>query len=157
VHTPTPSQRAAIEAEPKPLLVVAGPGSGKTFCLIERIRFLIEAHGTAPERICAFTFTNKAAEEIAPRLDQLGPSASLVKRTTIHKFCVDLLREHGARVGVEPGFGIADDEYQLQVLWRLEANPKKREALPKRFSLHRLRGDELHHDPRCVSRSTSDS
>ncbi|HEU4995414.1 MAG TPA: UvrD-helicase domain-containing protein, partial [Gemmatimonadaceae bacterium] len=142
-HTPTPSQRDAIEATLRPLLVVAGPGSGKTFCLIERIRFLIARHEVAPERICAFTFTNKAAEEIAARLEQLGPSASLVKRTTIHKFCVDLLREHGRRVGVEPGFGIADDEYQMQVLWRLEANPKKREALPKRFSLHRLRGDEL--------------
>jgi len=143
---PTDSQRAAIEAEPRPLLVVAGPGSGKTFCLIERIRFLIEEHRVAPESICAFTFTNKAAEEIAARLDQLGATASLVKRTTIHKFCVDLLREHGRRVGVEPGFGIADDDYQMQVLWRLEANPKKREALPKRFSLHRLRGDELHRE-----------
>lgn len=146
MHTPTPSQRAAIEADPKPLLVVAGPGSGKTLCLIERIRFLIEHHGVAPERICAFTFTNKAAEEIAGRLDQLGPKAALVKRTTIHKFCVDLLREHGRHVGLEPGFGIADDEYQLQVLWRLEANPKKRAALPKRFSLHRLRGDELYRE-----------
>jgi DNA helicase-2/ATP-dependent DNA helicase PcrA len=146
VHPPTSSQRTAIEADPKPLLVVAGPGSGKTFCLIERIRFLIEKHGLAPERICAFTFTNKAAEEIAARLDQLGEAAALVKRTTIHRFCVDLLREHGRRVGVEPGFGIADDEYQLQVLWRLEANPAKRNALPKRFSLHRLRGDELYHE-----------
>src|SRR6266513_4891982 len=97
-HAPALSQRAAIEADPKPLLVVAGPGSGKTFCLIERIRLLIEAHAVGPEHICAFTFTNKAAEEIADRLDQLGPSASLVKRTTIHKFCVDLLREHGRRV-----------------------------------------------------------
>lgn len=123
--------------------MVAGPGAGKTFCLIERIRHLIEVRGVAPERICAFTFTNKAAEEIAARLEQLGPRAALVRRTTIHKLCVDLLREHGARVGVPQGFGVADDEYQMQVLWRLEANPAKRNALPKRFSLHRLRGDEL--------------
>jgi DNA helicase-2/ATP-dependent DNA helicase PcrA len=142
VYTPTASQRSAIEANPKPLLVVAGPGSGKTFCLIERIRFLIERHGVAPERICAFTFTNKAAEEIASRLDQVE-DAGLVKRTTIHKFCVDLLRENGRHIGIEPGFGVADDEYQMQVLWRLEANPAKRNALPKYFSLFRLRGDEL--------------
>src|ERR1044072_9329105 len=96
VRTPTPSQRAAIEADLRPLLVVAGPGSGKTFCLIERVRFLIEQKGIAPERICAFTFTNKAAEEIASRLELLGPRAALVRRTTIHKLCVDLLREHGA-------------------------------------------------------------
>ncbi|MGH7678358.1 MAG: UvrD-helicase domain-containing protein, partial [Gemmatimonadaceae bacterium] len=142
MHTPTSSQRNAIEATPRPLLVVAGPGSGKTFCLIQRIRFLIEAHRVAPDRICAFTFTNKAAEEIASRLEKL-PGAELVKRTTIHKFCVDLLREHGRRIGIEPGFGVADDEYQMQVLCRLEANPAKRNALPKYFSLHRLRGDEL--------------
>jgi DNA helicase-2/ATP-dependent DNA helicase PcrA len=145
VHIATPSQRDAIGAHRKPLLVVAGPGSGKTFCLIERIRFLIEAQGVAPDRICAFTFTNKAAEEIASRLEKL-PGAELVKRTTIHKFCVDLLREHGRRIGIEPGFGVADDEYQMQVLWRLEANPAKRNALPKYFSLHRLRGDELRHE-----------
>jgi ATP-dependent DNA helicase UvrD/PcrA len=145
VHTPTVSQRAAIEGEAKPLLVVAGPGSGKTFCLIERIRFLIEAHGVPAERICAFTFTNKAAEEIAARLDEV-PNAALVKRTTLHKLCVDLLREHGERLGIPPGFGIADDEYQMSVLWRLESNPAKRNALPKRFTLHRLRGEELHRE-----------
>jgi DNA polymerase III epsilon subunit family exonuclease len=145
VQIPSGSQRAAIEGERKPLLVVAGPGSGKTFCLIERIRFLIRAQGIAPERICAFTFTNKAAEEIAARLDQV-PNAALVKRTTIHKLCVDLLREHGERLGIPPGFGIADDEYQMSVLWRLESNPAKRNALPKRFTLHRLRGDELHRE-----------
>jgi len=145
-HSPTDSQRGAIEAPLQPLLVVAGPGSGKTFCLIERIRFLIERHRVAPERICAFTFTNKAAEEIATRLKLLGPRAALVRRTTIHKLCVDLLREHGRRVGMEQGFGIADDEYQMQVLWRIEANPAKRNALPKRFSLHRLRGDELYRE-----------
>jgi DNA polymerase III epsilon subunit family exonuclease len=144
-HAPTDSQRAAIEGELKPLLVVAGPGSGKTFCLIDRIRFLIEAHGVAPDRICAFTFTNKAAEEIASRLDRVR-NAELVKRTTIHRFCVDLIREHGRRVGIEPGFGIADDEYQMSVLWRLESNPAKRNGLPKRFSLHRLRGEELHRE-----------
>ena len=139
-HLATASQRAAIEGEPKPLLVVAGPGSGKTFCLIERIRFLIETHRVPAERICAFTFTNKAAEEIAARLDEV-PNAALVKRTTIHKLCVDLLREHGERLGIPPGFGIADDEYQMGVLFRLESNPARRNALPKRFSLHRLRAD----------------
>ena len=70
---PTDSQRRAIEADPQPLLVLAGPGAGKTYCLTERIRFLIDAHAADPSRICAFTFTNKAAEEIATRLErQLG-------------------------------------------------------------------------------------
>src|SRR5690348_1858702 len=67
---PSPSQALAIEAEPRSLLVLAGPGAGKTFCLTERIRFLIERHRFDPARICAFTFTNKAAGEIAVRLER---------------------------------------------------------------------------------------
>ncbi len=53
---PSPSQRRAIEAEPRALLVLAGPGAGKTFCLTERIGYLIEHYGFDPSRICAFTF-----------------------------------------------------------------------------------------------------
>src|SRR5467141_3230962 len=65
---PLPQQRLAIEAPLGPVLVVAGPGAGKTFCLIARINHLINTLGIAPERICAVTFTNRAAEEIAVRL-----------------------------------------------------------------------------------------
>src|SRR2546423_6014023 len=67
-HVPSPSQREAIEADAAPLLVLAGPGAGETFCLIERIRYLIAGLGLPPERLCAFTFTKKAAREIARRL-----------------------------------------------------------------------------------------
>ena len=142
-HSPTASQRAAIEAEGRPLLVVAGPGSGKTFCLIERIRFLIEAHAVAPDRIIAFTFTNKAAEEIATRLDELGEAATRVRRTTIHKFCVDVLREHGTRINVDPGFGIADEEYQCALLAQLGSSVRNHKGLLQLFARHRLRGDPL--------------
>jgi DNA polymerase III epsilon subunit family exonuclease len=142
-NAPSESQRAAIEAEPGPQLVIAGPGAGKTFCLIERIRHLIERQGTPAERIYAFTFTNKAAEEVAERLDKLGPDAQKVRRTTIHRFCVDTLREFGERVGVPVGFGIADEDYQLATMWRLEANPRKHKSLLSAFALYRLRGDEL--------------
>src|ERR1700755_2507769 len=87
-HLPSPSQREAIESGAAPLLVVAGPGAGKTFCLIERIRYLIERLRIPPERLCAFTFTNKAAGEIAERLTRsLGIRASAVKTGTIHAFC----------------------------------------------------------------------
>ena len=139
----TPSQRGAIEAPAQPVLVVAGPGSGKTFALIERIRFLIEAHRVAPERIVAFTFTNKAAEEIASRLDELGPAARAVKRTTIHKFCVDTLREHGTRINVDPAFGIADEDYQCALLARLGSSQRNHKGLLQMFARHRLRGDPL--------------
>ena len=141
-HEPTASQRAAIQADLQPLLVVAGPGSGKTFSLIERIRFLVEAHRLSPDRIIAFTFTNKAAEEIASRLDEV-PNAALVKRTTIHKFCVDVLREHGARINVDPGFGIADEEYQCALLAQLGSSARNQKGLLQLFARHRLRGDPL--------------
>jgi DNA helicase-2/ATP-dependent DNA helicase PcrA len=123
--------------------VVAGPGSGKTFCLIERIRFLIEDQNVVPDRIIAFTFTNKAAEEIASRLDELGEAAQKVKRTTIHKFCVDVLREHGLRINIDPGFGIADEDYQSALLGQLGSAARNQKGLLQMFARHRLRGDPL--------------
>src|SRR4026208_1318332 len=83
--TPSPRQRDAIEAPLGPMLVLAGPRAGKTFCLTERIRFLIEQRGFDPARICAVTFTNKAAQEIAERLHHtLGDRARDAKGGTRH-------------------------------------------------------------------------
>ncbi len=144
---PSPSQRMAIEAGVRALLVLAGPGAGKTFCLIERVRHLIEHHGIAPARICAFTFTNKAAGEITNRLEsRLGGAAEKIKRGTIHAFCAELLRELGTEVLLEPGFGIADEEYQLSVLRRIEGPRKWHRSVLTRFSAHRFRGDPLLHN-----------
>jgi superfamily I DNA/RNA helicase len=141
------SQRNAIEADAGALLVLAGPGAGKTFCLTERIRFLIEELKFDPERICAFTFTNKAAGEIAHRLEaRLGDAAAKIKRGTIHAFCAELLREFGAHVLLEPGFGIADEEYQLNALRRIEGPRRWHRSTLNRFSAHRFRGDALLHD-----------
>src|SRR6476620_484779 len=107
---PSESQRQAIEAEFGPVLVLAGPGAGKTYCLAERIRYLVEVRGADPGRICAFTFTNKAAGEIASRLvTHLGDRASHITGGTIHAFCADLLRAHSDKVGLKAGFGIADE------------------------------------------------
>ncbi|MEO6529265.1 MAG: UvrD-helicase domain-containing protein [Gemmatimonadaceae bacterium] len=136
---PSPSQRAAIEGPAEALLVLAGPGAGKTFCLIERIRFLLERRGMDPSRICAFTFTNKAAGEIAERLARtIGDRASLVKTGTIHAFCTELLREFGSNVGLERGFGIVDEKTQLTVLRRIGQYSRWNQSLLKRFSAHRL-------------------
>src|SRR5215207_8272126 len=143
VFTATASQRSAIEAPLGPALVLAGPGAGKTFCLIERIRFLIERRGIDPARINAFTFTNKAAEEIGSRLDDLGQSAQLVKRGTIHAFCAELLRQHGKDEGLERGFGIADEHYQRAVLARLGQPARFHTSILGAFSLHRLKDEPL--------------
>lgn len=145
-RVPSPSQRLAIESAAVPLLVLAGPGAGKTFCLIERIRFLLEELGLDPARICAFTFTNKAAGEIAERLARtLGDRAAAVRTGTIHAFCAELLREFGGRIGLQPGFGIADETMQRIVLRRVGQHQKYHGSLLRRFTGYRFRGEPFPH------------
>lgn len=141
---PLPQQRLAIEAPLGPLLVVAGPGAGKTFCLVGRVNHLIAGLGFEPSRICAVTFTNKAAEEIALRLGRtLGDRAEEVTRGTLHALCLGILREHAPAAGLRSGFGVADEEYQKLVLGRLNVPPKRRSTLLTLFSRRRLRDDRL--------------
>ena len=136
---PLPQQRLAIEAPLGPVLVVAGPGAGKTFCLIARINHLIKKLGMAPERICTVTFTNRAAEEIAVRLKHtLGDRADGVARGTIHAVCLALLREHAEAAGLRKGFGVADEQYQKVILGRLHVPLEQRGSLLNRFSRHRV-------------------
>jgi superfamily I DNA/RNA helicase/DNA polymerase III epsilon subunit-like protein len=97
-----------------------------------------------PERICVFTFTNKAAGEIAERLaSELGPRVELVKRGTIHAFCAELLREFGEHVGLQPGFGIADEPYQKSVLRRLKVPAKQQKNVLEAFARYRFRGEPM--------------
>ncbi|HEU5171192.1 MAG TPA: UvrD-helicase domain-containing protein [Gemmatimonadales bacterium] len=143
--TPTPDQRLAVEAPLGPLLVVAGPGSGKTFCLVARVAHLITRLGVPPKRICAVTFTNKAAEEVAGRLHRaLGPAAEEITRGTLHRLCLTVLREHPDAAGLRAGFGVADDEYQRQLLRRLGVRREAVGSLLGLFGRHRLQGVPLH-------------
>ena len=143
---PLAQQRRAVDAPPGPVLVVAGPGAGKTYCLIARIERLI-ADGIDPHRICAVTFTNRAAEEIAGRLKQtLGDKAEAVTRGTIHALCLALLREHTDVAGLKRGFGVADEVYQSVVLGRLRVPAERRGGVLNRFGRHRLNGYTLQPD-----------
>src|SRR5438477_8996083 len=144
-----PQQRLAITAPPGPVLVVAGPGAGKTFCLIARINHLVDTLRVAPERICAVTFTNRAAEEIAVRVKHtLRDRAEAITRGTIHALCLSLLREHAEAAGLRKGFGVADEQYQKVVLGRLHVPLEQRGSLLNRFSRHRVQKQdfELTHD-----------
>ena len=109
----TPSQHAAVEHFEGPLLVLAGPGSGKTRVITRRIARLVE-RGVSPREILAITFTNKAAREMAERVERLLPG-SRVWVTTFHKFCARLLRERGEAIGLRPNFSIFDtgDQHTL--------------------------------------------
>lgn len=137
---PTPAQRRAIEAPAGPVLVVAGPGAGKTFCLIGRIGHLIQRLGVAPRRICAVTFTNKAADEIAARIRrEIGAEAAdEISRGTLHALCLALLREHASLLGLRRGFGLADEDYQKRVLRRLRVRPERQAYLLRSFGRHQL-------------------
>ena len=154
---PHRQQRLAIEAPLGPVLVVAGPGAGKTFCLIERVRHLITVHGIAPERICAVTFTNRAAEEIAHRLDTvLEQRADRIRRGTIHALCLSLLREYadaaGGGGGLRKGFGVADEPYQHVILARLRVPAERRGGMLTRFGRHRFQGYALASDEARIYR-----
>src|SRR5438876_2096100 len=141
---PLPQQCLAIEAPLGPVLVVAGPGAGKTFCLIARINYLTDALHVAPERICAVTFTNRAAEEIAIRLKHtLGERAEPIARGTIHALCLALLREHAEAAGLRKGFGVADEPYQKVILGRLPVPLEQRGSLLNRFSRHRVQKQDF--------------
>lgn len=143
--TPFEQQRAAIEAPIGATLVLAGPGAGKTYCLIGRVAHLIEKHGAAPERICAVTFTNKAAEEVAVRLRrQLESRAGDIACGTLHALCLGILRDHVEDSGLQRGFGIADEDYQNLVLIRLGVRDRmERARLLTAFGRHRLGKREL--------------
>src|SRR2546427_61029 len=141
---PLPQQCLAIQAPLGPVLVVAGPGAGKTFCLIARINHLIATLGIAPERICAVTFTNRAAEEIAVRLKHTLPDrADGITRGTIHALCLALLREYTEAAGLRQGFGVADEQYQKVILGRLHVPLEQRGPLLNRFGRHRVQADDL--------------
>jgi superfamily I DNA/RNA helicase/DNA polymerase III epsilon subunit-like protein len=141
---PTLQQRRAIEAPLGPVLVVAGPGAGKTYCLIGRVNHLITHMDLSPRRILAVTFTNKAAEEIGTRLhESRGPSAEDVTRGTLHAVCLTVLRDFAERCGLRPGFGVADEDYQVRVLRRLRIPAKRCSHALSLFSLYQLQGRPL--------------
>ena len=84
-----------------PVLVLAGPGAGKTRCLRRaELGYLIESLGVSPAAICAITYTNKAAQEINVLLRAgLGDRVEELTLGTIHSLCLDILRTEGERVG----------------------------------------------------------
>lgn len=113
----TEPQRAAVTHLEGPLLVLAGPGSGKTRVITHRIAYLIES-GVEPSQILALTFTNKAADEMQRRVAELAPG-SRVWLSTFHRFGAMLLRRYAEYVGLEPNFTIYDTSDARQTIKRV--------------------------------------
>ena len=128
-----PSQREAAEAIEGPVLIVAGPGSGKTRVITHRIAYLVRVCGISPYRIAAVTFTNKAAREMRLRLERLlGSRAEGLTCSTFHSLCVSILRRDGHHVGLDRSFVIYDDDDTMALLKRAM---EEGQIDPKRYPL----------------------
>ena len=124
-----PQQKEAVCQTEGPLLILAGAGSGKTRVLTHRIAYLIEEKGVNPWNIMAITFTNKAAQEMKERVDQIvGFGSESVWVTTFHSTCVRILRRYIDRIGFDNRFTIydADDQKSLMkdICKRLQIDTK---------------------------------
>ena len=113
-------QREAVSAEPGPLLVLAGAGSGKTRVLTHRIAWACEVEGLSPFAILAVTFTNKAAGEMRARVEELlGISAGAMWVGTFHGLAHRMLRAHWEAAGLPQTFQILDSDDQLRMVKRV--------------------------------------
>src|SRR4051812_48752495 len=136
------AQREAVLATSGPVLVVAGPGSGKTRVLTHRIAYLMEVEQVPGDRILAVTFTNKAAREMRARIEQLRQGRPLdgITMGTFHAFGARLLRENPGivadRLGIMPQFSIYDDGDQTETV---KAALKNVGLDPKLYQPRRLR------------------
>jgi DNA helicase-2/ATP-dependent DNA helicase PcrA len=124
-------QREAVSHVDGPLLILAGPGSGKTRVIVHRVAYLLEVENVYPYNLLAVTFTNKAARELRERLDSLvgGQLARGLSVGTFHALCARWLRRDIKHLGRDPGFAIYDDNDQMdlvkQILQELEIDPKR--------------------------------
>jgi len=125
-----PAQREAVEAIEGPLLILAGPGSGKTRVIAHRVAYLVKVWGVRPYHIIAVTFTNKAAREMKERLHRLlGGAVEELTVGTFHAICARILRRDGSHIGIDPKFVIYDDDDQIRLIKRvleeLDIDPKR--------------------------------
>jgi DNA helicase II / ATP-dependent DNA helicase PcrA len=112
-----PEQLRAVEHAEGPLLVVAGPGTGKTRTIAHRIARLVRSHGVSPREITAITFTRKAAGELRDRLQAtLGDAGAFVGAMTFHAFGLELLRAFPHAASLSPDFRVLGEAERLQVI-----------------------------------------
>lgn len=118
------AQREAITAIEGPVLITAGPGTGKTFTLVQRIVYLIDQHGIAPEEIFVATFTEKAAKELVTRISNemadrgMSVNVSEMYVGTFHSLCLRFLKEHIEDTRLKQGFRVLDGFDQTYTIYQ---------------------------------------
>ena len=125
-------QIEAVKAVDGPVLIIAGPGAGKTKTLTHRIAYMIGS-GIKPENILAVTFTNKSAQEMQSRVAKILNIKNKFQRQpligTFHSICARILRIEAKTLGIKKNFSIYDEEDRLglikKVMGDLNFDPKK--------------------------------
>ncbi|MDR1095434.1 MAG: ATP-dependent helicase [Spirochaetaceae bacterium] len=123
-----PEQRAAVEHTGRPLLILAGAGSGKTRVITTKIAYLIREKGYDPRSILAVTFTNKAAREMKERACKIEERAGDAMLRTFHSFGAWFLRRNSEAAGLSPNFTIYDDDDSVSLLGSIMGGAPKAEV-----------------------------
>ena len=144
-------QRKAVTAEKKPLLVIAGAGSGKTRVLTHRIAWLIKIENLSPHNLMAVTFTNKAAKEMRDRIETLlGIPVNNLWIGTFHGLAHRLLRRHAESIRLNKNFQIIDSDDQLRIIKRLikslNINPDIYPPKELQYFINQKKDEGLRHD-----------
>ena len=131
------SQRAAVEYNDGPSLVIAGAGSGKTRVLTYKIAYLLQL-GYKPWSILALTFTNKAANEMKNRIGQLvgADNAKYLQMGTFHSVFLRILRYEAASIGFAPGFTIYDETDSRSLIKNIVKEMKLDDKVYKPANIH---------------------
>ena len=145
------AQREAVQYIKGPLLILAGPGSGKTRVITHRMAYLVKTTGVSPRHIMAVTFTNKAAREMQERLQKLlGNLADQVWAGTFHAICARILRRDGKSLGLDTNFVIYDEEDQQslvkQCLLDLDLDPKQYNPQKIRNAISQAKSQQVTYD-----------
>jgi DNA helicase II / ATP-dependent DNA helicase PcrA len=147
-----PAQKQAVTAGDGPILVMAGPGSGKTRVLTQRIAYLLAYEGVRPYQMMAVTFTNKAAREMGHRVaDLLGPEmTSGLFLGTFHSICARLLRREADKLPVSSDFVIFDADDQQRIVKRatkeLDLNDKQYRPVVVHAAISRAKNELIEPD-----------
>lgn len=153
-------QREAVLQTEGPVLILAGAGSGKTRVLVHRIAYLVNVRDVPPWQILAITFTNKAADEMRSRVDDIiGFGASQIWVMTFHAFCVRILRRHAELLGYTRYFTIYDADDSLQVvkdvMRRKNVDPKRTRDRAVRNAISSAKNEHLSPDQYARANSSS--